>query len=265
LDGVPYPAGEASDLYSGILSGDGKVVYGVTLSGRLLRVAVDTGATKEIVGPTPVIRNSGWPVDGGMFFTITGIGFSESTSTASAPLPDSLGGVSVTIGGRKAPLARVTPTEIDVLVPPGAEPDSAIPFVVTSESARSPFDPPEGYIRVSNGPRAGAIAHQNWDAPVTPDNGPHVGEIIHVWAVGLGEVAPDLPLGAVAPSQEPFPRLAQPLSCSNAEVLYAGLAPGYIARIYQVDLRIGPVAGYQPIECFLGPTLFRFLTLNVLP
>jgi hypothetical protein len=47
-------------------------------------------------------------------------------------------------------------------------------------------------------------------------------------------------------------------------VLYAGLAPGAVERVYQVDLRIGPTAGYQQFTCTLGGSEpFVFLTLNV--
>jgi uncharacterized protein (TIGR03437 family) len=200
-----------------------------------------------------------------MFTTIGGRGFSESSAVASYPLPDTFAGVRVWIAGRKVPIARVTPTEIDVELPTDAQPGGDLKVVVDAPAFHSPFDLPESTIRVSTDARAGAIAHQNWDALVTPANSPHVDEIIHVWAVGLGPVVPDPGLGALAPSAEPFARLAQPMTCSNAEVLYAGLAPGWVARIYQVDLRLGPNAGYQQIPCTIGGRTVAFLTLNILP
>jgi len=49
-------------------------------------------------------------------------------------------------------------------------------------------------------------------------------------------------------------------------VLYAGLQPGTVARIYQVDLQIGTKTGYQQFLCAVGGgTTFVFLTLNVIP
>jgi len=82
----------------------------------------------------------------------------------------------------------------------------------------------------------------------------------------LGPVSPEVPDGAAAPSAEPFSRITQSLTCSNAEILYAGLAPGTVERAYQIDLRIGPTPGYQQFKCSLGGSpLFIFLSLNVLP
>jgi len=92
------------------------------------------------------------------------------------------------------------------------------------------------------------------------------GEIIHVFALGFGPVMPEVPEGALAPAAEPYARLAQSLSCGNLDVLYAGLAPYNVQRIYQLDLRIGPKVGYQQFSCTLGGGApFVFLTLNVVP
>jgi hypothetical protein len=56
------------------------------------------------------------------------------------------------------------------------------------------------------------------------------------------------------------------MTCTNASVLYAGLQPGTVARVYQVDLQIGTKTGYQQFPCAVGggPS-FAFLTLNVIP
>ena len=53
---------------------------------------------------------------------------------------------------------------------------------------------------------------------------------------------------------------------SIAGVLYAGLAAGAVERVYQIDLRIGPIAGYQKFTWAIGTNdPFVFLTLNVAP
>jgi uncharacterized protein (TIGR03437 family) len=91
----------------------------------------------------------------------------------------------------------------------------------------------------------------------------NTGEIIHVYAAGFGPVSPVVPDGAAAPSTEPLSRITQSFTCSNAEVLYAGLAPGAVERVYQIDIRVGPTAGYQKFVCSLGAQEFAFLTLNI--
>ena len=86
--------------------------------------------------------------------------------------------------------------------------------------------------------------------------------IVQIDSIGFGPVFPEVPDGA-APSAEPFSRITQALRCSNAEILYAGLAPGAVERGYQIDIRIGPIVGYQTFRCSLGALDFTFLTLNI--
>jgi len=216
-----------------------------------------------VIGRTPNVSTTGAIVDAGMFTTITGQGFADQAFTASAPLPLTLGGVTVTVGGRKVPLSRVTPTEIDALIPWDLA-GTALTVEVDAPAPESPFEAPSGTLQVMNGVRAGALYRQDW-TPVS-DLTVHTGEVIHVYAVGLGAVTPEVSPGAAAPASEPLARVAAPMSCSNAQVLYAGLQPGTVARIYQVDLQIGSRTGYQVFGCALGGGMpFAFLTLNVVP
>jgi uncharacterized protein (TIGR03437 family) len=127
----------------------------------------------------------------------------------------------------------------------------------------TPFYFPETVAKLypQYGPQAGAIFRQDWSQTyVGPIN---TGEVIHVYATGFGPVSPEVPDGASAPAAEPFSRLTQTLTCSNAEILYAGLAPGAVERIYQIDIRIGQTPGYQKFECNLGGQGIAFLTLYI--
>lgn len=245
------------------LSGNGKIAYSATATGRLVKIVIETGATTEIVARTPNVTGSGGIVDAGGFTTISGWGFSEQSFTASAPLPLMLGGVTVTVGGRQVPISRVTPTSIDVLIPWEMASDTPYDVVVSAPPSNSPFESPRSTLQVMGGPRAGSLYRQDWP-PIT-DLTVHAGEIIHVFAVGLGAVTPEVPAGSAAPSSEPLARLASPMSCANATVLFAGLQPGALTRVYQVDLQIGSKTGYQQFPCTIGETSFAFLTLNVVP
>jgi uncharacterized protein (TIGR03437 family) len=248
-----------------IMSGNGRIAYATTTTGGLVKIAVETGVTTEIVGRTPDISFAGGIVDAGMFTTISGVGFSDQSYSASAPLPLTLGGVSVTLDGRPLRISRVTPTAIDVLVPWEMASSAPQTLVVNSSAARSPFEAPQTTVQATSGVRAGALYRQDWSSTVS-DLTVHTGEIIHVFAVGLGPVTPEVPTGSAAPSSEPLARLASAMTCTNASVLYAGLQPGTVARVYQVDLQIGTKTGYQQFPCAVGggPS-FAFLTLNVIP
>jgi uncharacterized protein (TIGR03437 family) len=244
-----------------ILSGNGRIAYATTTTGGLVKIAVDTGMTTEIVGRTPNIDFTGGSVDAGMFTTISGVGFSDQSYSVSAPLPLTLGGVTVTVDGRLVPISRVTPTAIDVLIPWDMA-STQHTVVVNTPAARSPFAAPHSTLQTDSGVRAGALYRQDWSSTVS-DLTVHTGEVIHVFAVGLGAVTPEVPTGSAAPSSEPLARLASPMTCSNASVLYAGLQPGTVARIYQVDLQIGAKTGYQQFSCSTAGQSFAFLTLNV--
>jgi uncharacterized protein (TIGR03437 family) len=247
------------------LSGDGKTAFGVTGDGRLLRIKVDDGSAVELIGRTPYIQSIESLIPG-LATVAHGIALSGSGATVNAnpPLPTSLDEAAVLLGDRKLPLVQLTPSTIRFLVPWDAA--GSARFTVQIPGGNTPFDFSrfDATLAPPPAPAAGAIARQDWTRTfVGPVN---TGEIIHVRAIGLGPVAPELPDGAMAPSVEPLPRSTQALTCSNAEVLYAGLAPGVVERIYQVDLRIGPVAGYQKFICTLGDSQpFNFLTLLVVP
>jgi uncharacterized protein (TIGR03437 family) len=276
-----------------VLSGSGKIAYAVTGAGRLLKINVDSGDQIELIGRTPYLEGSAGGVDAGMAASVTGTGFSDGSFDAAPPLPLSLGGVTVRIGDRLAraeqgrqaavrprkpvrmsdrpvPMLQVTPTQVSFLVPWDIQPAGSLPtetkLTVETPGQHSPFDFPETSIIIDTAPRAGDIAHQNWNGLVSNDSPAHAGEIVHIWAVGLGATNPEVPTGVVAPSAEPLARLAAPLVCSNSDVLYAGLVPGYLERVYQVDLRLGSQTGYLKFTCSsVALPIPLLLTLLVVP
>jgi len=46
--------------------------------------------------------------------------------------------------------------------------------------------------------------------------------------------------------------------------LYAGLGPGYLERVYQVDLRLN-ATGYRRFDCSANGKLILALTFDVVP
>jgi uncharacterized protein (TIGR03437 family) len=249
------------------MSSDGKIVFAVTGLGRLLKIGVDDGSQSELIGRTPYLNPFGGSVTPGFTTTLGGTGLSDSVITGTPPLNAWLGNVTMWIGERKVPMTQLTPTSVSFIVPWDIQPvDGSIRMLAEASGDHTPFYFPEteASVYLEAAPRAGPILRQDWTQTyVGPIN---TGEIIHVYAIGFGPVWPDVPEGAAAPSAEPFSRTTLPLTCSNAEVLYAGLAPGAVERVYQIDIRIGPVAGYQKFTCSLGGgNAFVFLTLNIVP
>lgn len=255
------PAGIAD----GAISGDGKVVWAVTADGGLLRINVDDGAAVRIIGRTPYLEpaTGNATVTAGLAPIFDGSALSESRIDGAPPFNVYLDGVTMWIGERKVPLIYLAPDSLRFLVPWDTPAGSAR---VLAEVAgdRTPFYFPEADVTVSRSgaPVAGAIARQDWTRTYS---GPvQRGEFIHVYALGLGPVSPEVPDGSAAPATEPFARITQRFDCTGAEILFAGLAPGTVERVYQVDLRILAPAGYQKFTCTLGnSSLFVFLSLNV--
>jgi len=243
---------DTAGIAQAIVSGDGSAIYAVTLGGRLLKISATTGASQELIPRTPYFGGgSSFPAPGKLT-TIAGVGLTDLSFTADAPLPAKLNGVTVTIGGKTALIQSVTPNAITVLVPPDVQPAPNVSLDVTLTSP-SPFDSPHGEVYVmSYAPEAlylpGTItvlaAHQDWHALVTYDDPATPGEVIHLYAVGLGDTVPSVGWGQPAPIAEPFARLKIPISCPSGdpipgplEIPYEGLAPG-LAGIYQIDLRM---------------------------
>ena len=247
------------------ISGDGKVIHAVTGNGRLLKINADDGTQIELIGHTPYLDVFPGPVTPGLTLTLTGSGLSDSVINGTVPLNAWLGNVTMWIGERKVPVVQLAPKSVSIIVPWDIQSDGGfIRIQAEAPGEHTPFYFPEVMPTLSaiQVPVAGAIARQDWmQTYVGPIN---TGEIIHVFAIGFGPVFPEVPQGAGAPAAEPFSRLTQSLTCSNSEILYAGLAPYAVERVYQIDMRIGPTAGYQKFTCSLGGApAFLFLTLNI--
>jgi uncharacterized protein (TIGR03437 family) len=86
------------------------------------------------------------------------------------------------------------------------------------------------------------VVHEDFSALVTAQNRARAGEVVHLYAVGLGAVEPAVRTRVASPT-DPLARVRDRFECTFAptnsplEVLFAGLAPGMIG-IYQVDMRL---------------------------
>jgi uncharacterized protein (TIGR03437 family) len=263
--------GDPAKITQATVSADGKFTFAVTGIGRILKINTDDGSQIELIGHTPYLNPFFGGVIAGFTTTLSGSGLSDSVINGTLPLNDWLGNVTMWIGERKVPMTQLTPNSVSFIVPWDIVPGDiqadggSIRMLAEAAGDHTPFYFPETEARFEPGfaPSAGAIFRQDWTQTfVGPIN---TGEIIHVYAIGFGPVSPAIPDGTTAPSAEPFSRITQSLTCSNAEILYAGLAPGAVERVYQIDIRIGPTPGYQKFACSLGALSFTFLTLNIVP
>jgi len=239
------------------LSGNGRVAFLLTRAGRLVRRDLDTGTERELIGRTPFVEafNLGCP---GGITRLAGAGFGGDTG--------------VTIDGLPAPVVAVSPAELRLQVPWDTPAGDA--KLTVENDAGSRFEPPAATLRLfpsrpefarlgpewpmsSSDMQPYLLAvHGAWDALVTPAKPARPGEIVHLYASGLGPVDQPVRAGEPGPS-EPLARLAAPFHCTyyqgseqrEIEVFYAGLAPG-IVGYYQVSLRVP--ADFARAEFFFG-------------
>jgi uncharacterized protein (TIGR03437 family) len=211
-------------------------------------------------GPTPVI---GAVTDGasfqhtlspGAFVTIFGSNLTSSISEASfLPLPTSLGGTTVFVGGTVLPLFYASPTQINALLPYTLPINSSVQILIQNGLV---FSAPVSIDMSAVSP--GVFAYgQNQGVVLTPGfalispSNPAVrGDIVVVFCSGLGATNPAVVAGA-ATSQAAT--TVNPVSVTiggvAAQVVFAGLAPGF-AGLYQVNLLVpsgAPVGSKIPL------------------
>jgi uncharacterized protein (TIGR03437 family) len=154
------------------------------------------------------------------------------------PLERELNGVSVRVGTLTAPLYYVGPNQINAQLPfEAAAADTVSIAVVTQGRITSPC----AYAVAPAQPgifRAGANAAvlDGQSRLVTLDNAARIGDVLQIFATGLGATDVAVQTGAAAPA---FSTVRLPITATiggvQATVVYQGLAPGFVG-LYQVNV-----------------------------
>ncbi|MEO5926982.1 MAG: hypothetical protein ABIR70_24415 [Bryobacteraceae bacterium] len=200
----------------------------------------------------------------GELITLFGTGFATSDNV-DATFPFTLGGVSVRINGRNAPIYVVTPGQISAIVPyetqPGVAEIQVIRGAVTSNRVTVYVNKtaPGVFAVPPTGLGYAAALHPDYSL-VTPLNPARPGETIAVYLTGLGLTNPQVANGAAGPLN-PLAEAVEFIDVSvanrSAKVVYAGLAPT-LRGLYQLNFEIpaGVPAGDQYIDIG-GPDSFN--------
>jgi len=166
-----------------------------------------------------------------------------------------MGGTAVYVDGSLAPLLFVSPGQINFLVPiteiPGDAqvtvvrqgvngPTVSIPLVLAAPQL---FSDSTGYVIATD--------WNNGNAVITPSAPAHSGDVVVLYATGLGAVAPSTFSGELAEYASPIVNLAglkvlvNGTALDPAAILYAGLSPGS-AGLYQINIVLPPNSGTNP-------------------
>jgi uncharacterized protein (TIGR03437 family) len=196
----------------------------------------------------------GLPLPGGLASVfLRGLNLSGPIIGNGSPLPTELAGVSILVGGVAAPILAVAPLSSGM-----QQINFQVPFESTSNvveiryQGSSTFAFPQtvgpGIFTLSDG--TPAIQHSADYSPVTPSNPARPGEVIIVYATGLGQVSSPVASGVAPTGPDPLPPLVP--ECGYAlefgslisstsppllfhSIFYAGLVPGFVG-LYQLNL-----------------------------
>jgi uncharacterized protein (TIGR03437 family) len=200
------------------------------------------------------------PLAPGSLVSLFGSGLIANSAKASAfPLPTDLSRVRVTIGGISAPLlaavAGAGNDQINLQVPFELDGVAQAEVVVNNNGALSAPEPiavglaPAIFTLAMDGAGPGAILHASDFALVSSSRPAVAGEVLAIYATGLGAVDPPLASGMPSSGERRVKATVQvTIGGQAATVEYAGLAPGF-AGLYQLNVRVpaGVAGGDQAV------------------
>ena len=186
----------------------------------------------------------GGAVGQGTILQIYGSNMSASPLQASTlPLPTTLGGTSVTIGGIAAPLYYVSANQIDAQLPYELTPGNSYQAIVNNNGALSLA----GSVQVTTATPgiaafpSGQIIAQHPDTTLVSESSPAApGEYLVIYLAGLGLTSQPVADGAAAPdSPLEIPLIAPALTLNGVGVpiYFSGLTPGFVG-LYQMNFQV---------------------------
>jgi uncharacterized protein (TIGR03437 family) len=203
------------------------------------------GASLPVLFPDGVVEGAAFtsqqPLAPGGIVSLFGSQFASGTALAThLPLERDLGGVKVRIGEEDAPLYFAGPGQINAQVPYSVQPGNEVPVVA---SVNGQFAAPQTYQIAPAQPgifltETGGAILDGQSRLVNADNPAQRGDVLQIFATGLGQTDPPAQTGEGAPA---FSRVLLPVTVTvggvEAPVEYAGLAPGFVG-LYQVNVRL---------------------------
>ena len=226
----------------------GCIAFGLGIGNR------DSRATSAVSAQVTLVNAASYEtvVAPGSIGALFGANFTAQTQIAvDVPLPMTLGGVSVKIAGKAAPLFFVSPSQINLQVPGGVAAGTAT-VEVFSIAGTSPIstgtvtvaDAAPGVFTVGATGRGQAIA-LNSDFSINasfdslPGARPEVaGSYISIIATGIGNTSPLVADGQVAPDSPLAVGIGETMVTIGgvqAQVLFSGLAPGFVG-LWQINV-----------------------------
>ena len=194
----------------------------------------------------------------GSLATLFGTHLAASLTVASAPLPQSLAGISITVNGRPAPILAVTSTQVNFQVPWEITPGNAQVVVSVNGSAANTLTIP--VLTAAPGifsDASGRAIAQNLDYSLnTASNPVKAGGTIIAYLTGSGPVnvaASDGIAASATPVAKAMSQTSATIGSLPAQVSFVGLAPGFVG-LTQMNIVVpsGLASGDYPLSVTIG-------------
>ena len=211
-------------------------------------------------------NGSGWGANNSnrLGFTIL-----ASPKAAGLPLPTSVGGVTVSLGGRTVPLLYVGPSQANFQVP-YETPLGTSTLVVTANAVAG--NPASVSVAAA---APGIFAYGNdWAVVLNQDyslNGPSnpakVGSYVMLYGTGAGAASPAVPTGSAAPASplSTVTNVTASINGAPATVAFQGLAPDFVGLL-QVNLQVPALpTGTYPVQITAGGVKSNSASIAVIP
>lgn len=224
------------------------------------------GGTVPNNGVVSAASFTGGGIAPGQLVTIfgAGIGPAQLTGaqlTANGAVATTVAETRVLFGGVPAPLIYVSATQVSAIVPyavTGTTTQMQVEFRgVRSNAITLPVTAtaPGLFTANSSGKGPGAILNQDGSLN-TAINAAQAGDIVVLFGTGEGAVEPAVADGTI--NAATFPKPKEPITVriggKDAEVLYGGAAPGLVAGVFQINVKVpeGIEPGNAPVVVTIG-------------
>lgn len=220
-------------------------VSGFTVLSQNYAAAVAPPAISQVTNAADGTTN----VAAGGLISVYGSQMSPTNAaTSQIPLPTALGQSCLVVNGTAIPLLFVSPQQIN----------AQLPFTVSGYATMSIHTPagisnnynfnvqsaaPAVFLSGTAGPETGlATIFRADDGQLVTDTNPvHYNDTLIIYLTGMGATSPDVDAGLAAPSSPLAYVNQQPvvtLGGSNLNVLYAGMVPGSLSGLYQINATV---------------------------
>jgi uncharacterized protein (TIGR03437 family) len=251
-------------------------VHTTVNGGGAARAQLTPALATPAVGAIAAVSSTITTVAPGGIVSIYGTGLSPVTSDLNGfvgitALTAAIDGVTVTVGGVKAPFYFVSPGQINAQVPfevaAGPQPlvvttagGASTAFTVTVASAA-----PSIFLVDPNG--TGAVVKNSDFSLITAANKAKAGDIVVIYSTGLGQVTPAAKTGVLlTPPSGGFNNtgtVTVTIGGVNAPVVYSIASPGF-AGLYQTAVTVpAGVTGTVPVVLSSGTTKSNSVNLAV--